>query len=178
MIVPRRQFFSLMAGAAALPTLSGAVNAQVYPARPVRIIVGFAAGGASDIQARLIAQWLSERFNQQFVIENQPGAGGTLATEAAVRAPADGYTLLWVTATSATNAALADKPGFDLLRDIAAVAAVNRESNIMVVHPAFPAKSVPDFIAYAKANPGKISMASAGQGNVSHMAGELFKQMT
>jgi tripartite-type tricarboxylate transporter receptor subunit TctC len=144
----------------------------------VRLIVGFAAGGASDIQARLIAQWLSERLNQQFIVENRPGAGGTLATEAAVRAPADGYTLLWITATSVINATLSEKPSFDFLRDIAAVAGVNRESNVMVVHPSFPARTVPEFIAYARANPGRISMASAGNGNVSHLAGELFKQMT
>jgi tripartite-type tricarboxylate transporter receptor subunit TctC len=153
-------------------------GAQAYPARPVRLIVGFAAGGASDIQARLIAQWLSERLNQQFIVENRPGAGGTLATEAAVRAPADGYTLLWITATSVINATLSEKPSFDFLRDIAAVAGVNRESNVMVVHPSFPARTVPEFIAYARANPGRISMASAGNGNVSHLAGELFKQMT
>jgi tripartite-type tricarboxylate transporter receptor subunit TctC len=167
-----------MAGAAALPAVARTAWAQSYPVRPVRIMVGFAAGGASDIQARLIAQWLSARLNQQFLVENRPGAGGTLATEAVVRAPADGTTLLWITATSAINATLADKPSFDFLREIVAVAGVNREPNVMVMHPSFPANTVPEFIAYAKANPGKISMASAGQGNVSHMAGELFKMLT
>jgi len=174
----RRLFLYLLSSAAALPTLTRFAGAQTYPARPVRLLVGFAPGGASDVQARLIAQWLSERLNQQFIVENRPGAGGTLATEAVVRAPADGYTLLWITATSVINATLSEKPSFDFLRDIAAVAGVNRESNVMVVHPSFPARTVPEFIAYAKANPGRISMASAGNGNVSHMAGELFKQMT
>lgn len=178
MTPPRRRVLFLLSGAAAVPALTRLAGAQAYPARPVRLIVGFAAGGASDIQARLIAQWLSERLNQQFIVENRPGAGGTLATEAAVRAPADGYTLLWITATSVINATLSEKPSFDFLRDIAAVAGVNRESNVMVVHPSFPARTVPEFIAYARANPGRISMASAGNGNVSHLAGELFKQMT
>jgi tripartite-type tricarboxylate transporter receptor subunit TctC len=178
MISPRRRLLHLLAGVAALPALSCIARAQTYPVRPVRLIVGFAAGGASDIQARLIGQWLSERLGQQFVIENRPGAGGTLATEAVVRAPADGYTLIWITATSAINATLQEKLNFDFLHDIAAVAAINRESNVMVVHPSFPAKTVPEFIAYAKANPGRINMASAGNGNVSHVAGELFKMMT
>ena len=178
MTYPRRRFLHLLAGAAALPVVSRRAWAQAYPARPVRVMVGFAAGGASDIQARLIAQWLSERLNQQFVVENRPGAGGTLATEAAVRAPPDGYTLIWITATSAINATLYDKLNLDFLRDVAAVAGINREPNVMVVHPAFPARTVPEFIAYAKANPRNINMASAGNGNVSHVAGELFKQMT
>jgi tripartite-type tricarboxylate transporter receptor subunit TctC len=178
MTPPRRRVLFLLSGAAAVPALTHLAGAQAYPARPVRLIVGFAAGGASDIQARLIAQWLSARLNQQFIVENRPGAGGTLASEAVARAPADGYTLLWITATSVINATLSEKPSFDFLRDIAAVAGVNRESNVMVVHPSFPARTVPEFIAYAKTNPGRISMASAGNGNVSHLAGELFKQMT
>jgi tripartite-type tricarboxylate transporter receptor subunit TctC len=143
MISPRRRFLHLLAGVAALPALSCIARAQTYPVRPVRLIVGFAAGGASDIQARLIGQWLSERLGQQFVIENRPGAGGTLATEAVVRAPADGYTLIWITATSAINATLQEKLNFDFLHDIAAVAAINRESNVMVVHPRFRLRPCP-----------------------------------
>ena len=174
----RRQFLHLAAGAAALPAVSRIAWAQTYPARPVRLIVGFAPGGANDILARLIGQWLSERLGQPFVIENRPGAGSNIGTEAVVRAPADGYTLLLVGAAHAINATLYDKLNFNFLRDIAPVASIIREANVMVVNPSVPAKTVPEFIAYAKANPGKINMASAGIGAGSHMAGELFKMMT
>ena len=152
--------------------------AQAYPSRPVRIIVGFAAGGATDIVARLIGQWLSERLGQQFVIENRPGAGSNIATEAVVRAPPDGYTLLLVSPANAINATLYDKLNFNFIRDIAPVAGIIRVPIVMVVNPSFPAKTVPEFIAYAKANPGKINMASAGNGTAHHVAGELFKMMT
>jgi tripartite-type tricarboxylate transporter receptor subunit TctC len=149
----------------------------VYPARPVRLIVTVAAGSSPDIIARLIGQWLSERLGQQFVIENRPGAGGNIGTEAVVRAPADGYTLLLCGIMNATNAALYDKLNFDFIRDIAPVASVLRGPSVLVVHPSVPAKSVPEFIAYAKANPGKVYLASAGNGTGSHIAGELFKMM-
>ena len=158
MKLPRRKFLHLAAGAAALPALSRIARAQAYPTRPVRLIVGFAPGGVFDIVARLMGQGLSERLNQQFVIENRPGAGGNIATEAVVHAPPDGYTLLLVGLSSAINATLNQKLNF--IRDIAPVASVSRESNVMVVHPSFPAKSVPEFIAYARANPGKINMVA------------------
>ena len=173
----RRQFLHLAAGAAALPAVSRIAAAQAYPTRPVRIIVGFAPGGAIDIVARLIGQWLSERLGQPFVIENRPGAGSNIGTEAVVRAPADGYTLLLVGAANAINATLYDKLNFNFIRDIAPVAA-RPIPNVMVVNPSVPAKTVPEFIAYAKANPGKINMASAGNGTTPHVAGELFKMMT
>jgi len=153
-------------------------RAQAYPTRPVRIIVGFAPAGGTDIMARLIAQWLSERLGQQFVIENRPGAGTNIGTEAAVRAPADGYTLLVATSVNAINATLYNKLNFNFIRDIAPVAGISRESHVMVVNPLVPTKTVPEFIAYAKANSGKISMASAGIGSGSHITGELFKMMT
>jgi tripartite-type tricarboxylate transporter receptor subunit TctC len=172
---PRRQFLHLAAGAAALPTFSRSARAQAYPARPVRIIVAAAAGGAADIQARLFGQWLSDRLGQQFIIDNRPGAGNNIGTEAVVRAPADGYTLLLAQTANAISAALYDKLNFNFIRDIAPVASMVRVANIMEVHPSFPAKTVPEFIAYAKANPGKINMASAGSGNPTHLAGELFK---
>jgi tripartite-type tricarboxylate transporter receptor subunit TctC len=178
MKLPRRQFLHLAAGAAALPALSRIARAQAYPTRPVRIIVGFAPGGATDIMARLIGQWLSERLDQQFVIENRPGAGGNLGTEAVVRAPADGYTLLVVTAVNAINATLYEKLSFNFIRDVAPVAGIHREPNVMKVNPSVPVKTVPEFIAYAKANPGKINMASGGIGAPSHVSGELFKMMT
>ena len=178
MQLPRRQFLHLAAGAAALPAISRFAWAQTYPARPVRIIVGFAAGGAFDIAARLIGQWLSERLGQQFIIENRPGAGGNLGTEVVVRAPPDGYTLLLVGPPNAINATLYDKLNFNFLRDIAPVASISRDPSVMEVYPSFPAKTVPEFIAYAKANPGKINMASAGIGSAGHVAGELFKMMT
>ena len=174
----RRHFLHLAAGAAALPAVSSFAWAQTYPSRPVRIVVGFAPGGANDILARLIGQWLSERLGQPFVIENRPGAASNIATEAVVRAPADGYTLLLVGAPQVINATLYDKLNYDFLRDIAPVASISREANVMVVNPSVPAKTVPEFIAYAKANPGKINMAAAGTGAGSHMAGELFKMMT
>ena len=157
--------------------MSRFARAQTYPTRPVRIIVGFPASGGTDITARLMGQWLSERLGQQFVIENRTGAGTTLGTEAVVRAPADGYTLLLVGSFNATNATLYDKLNFNLIRDIAPIAGVFRGALVMLVHPSVPARSVPEFIAYAKANPGKISMASAGIGSTSHLAGELFKAM-
>jgi len=174
----RRQFLHLAAGAAALPALSRNGWAQAYPSRPVRIVVGFAPGGANDILARLIGQWLSERLGQAFVIENRPGAATNIATEAVVRAPADGYTLLLVGAPHVINATLYDKLNYNFLRDIAPVASISREASVMVVNTLVAAKTVPEFIAYAKANPGKINMAAAGSGAGSHMAGELFKMMT
>jgi tripartite-type tricarboxylate transporter receptor subunit TctC len=160
-----------------LPALSRVANAQAYPARPVRMLVGFAAGGAPDIAARLVAQWLSERLGQQFIIENRPGAGGNIATEAVVDAPADGYTLLMAGLQNAVNTTLYQHLKYDFARDMAPVVGVSRENYGMEVHPSFPAKTVPDFIAYAKANPGKLNMASAGNGTGPHMAGELFKIM-
>jgi tripartite-type tricarboxylate transporter receptor subunit TctC len=178
MTLPRRTFLHLAAGAAALPVVARIAMAQTYPSRPVRIIVGFAAAGASDIAARLIAQWLTERMGQQFVIENRPGAGGNIATEAVVRAAPDGYTLLLVGPPNAINATLYTKLNFNFLRDIAPVASINREPSVVQVTPALPAHSVAEFIAYAKANPGKISHASAGAGTAGHVAGEMFKMMT
>ena len=174
----RRQFLLLAAGAAALPAVSRFAWAQAYPSRPVRIIVGQAAGSGSDIAARLLGQRLSERLGQPFVVENRPGAAGNLATEAVVRAPPDGYTLLLSNVANAINATLYDKLSFVFLRDIAPVASIFHVPQVMVVHPSVPAKTVPEFIAYAKANPGKVNMASAGIGSVHHVAGELFKFMT
>ena len=176
MKLPRRQFLHLAAGAAALARVSRAcAGAQAYPARPVRVIVGFPAGGPTDIAARLIGQWLSERLGQQFVIDNRPGAGSNIAVETAVRAPPDGYTLLIVGATNAVNATLYDKLNFNFIRDIAPVAGIIRVPLVMEVHPSVPAKTVPEFIAYAKANPGKINMASAGNGTTLHVSGELSR---
>jgi tripartite-type tricarboxylate transporter receptor subunit TctC len=177
MKLPRRNFLHLAAGAGALTAVSRFAWAQAYPTRPVRLIVPFAPGGAFDIMARLIGQWLSERFGQQFVIENRPGAGGNIGTEAAVRAPADGYTLLLVGATQAINATLYDKLSFNFIRDIAPVAPIIRLANVLDVNLSVPAKTVPEFIAYAKANPGKINMASVGTGSTPHVTGELFKMM-
>jgi len=174
----RRQFLHLAAGAAALPALSRIARAQVYPTRPVRVIVPFAPAGTTDIVARLMGQWLSERLGRAFVIENRPGAGTNIGTEVVVRAPPDGYTLLTVGAPAAINATLYDKLNFNFIRDIAPVAAIIREPLVMVVNPSVPAKTVPEFIAYAKANPGKLNMASPGNGSSSHVAGELFKMMT
>jgi tripartite-type tricarboxylate transporter receptor subunit TctC len=178
MRLPRRQFLRLAAGAAALPAVSRIARAQSYPSRPVRIIVGFAAGGSADIVARLIGPWLSERLGQSFIIENRTGAGGNIATEAVVRAPPDGYTLLLVNPANAINATLYDKLNFSFIRDIEPVAGIIRMPNVMVVNPSVPAKTRPEFIAYAKANPGKINMASAGNGTAIHVSGELFKMMT
>ena len=177
MKLPRRKFLHLAAGAAALPAVSRVARAQAYPTRPVRIIVPFAPAGSADIVARLIGQWLSERLGQPFVIENRPGAGTNIGTEAVVRAPADGYTLLLVGSSSAINATLYDKLTFNFIRDIAPVASIIRQPNVMLVNPSVPAKTVPEFIAYAKADPGKINMASAGNGSSSHVFGELFKMM-
>jgi tripartite-type tricarboxylate transporter receptor subunit TctC len=177
MKLPRRQFLHLAAGAAALPALSRVAWAQAYPSRPVRLIAGFAPGGGVDIVARLIGQWLSERLGQQFIIENRPGAGTNIATEAVVRAPADGYTLLLVNPANAINATLYDNLSFNFIRDVAPVAGIMVVPNVMVVHPSVPAKTVPEFIAYAKANLGKINMGSGGIGGPSHVAGELFKMM-
>jgi tripartite-type tricarboxylate transporter receptor subunit TctC len=177
MKLPRRNFLHLAAGAAALPAVSRFAWAQGYPARPVRIIVGFAPGGANDILARLIGQWLSERLGQPFVIENRPGGGSNSATEAVVRAPADGYTLLLVGPPQAINTTLYEKLNFNFLRDIAPVAGIIRAPNVMEVNPSVPANTVSEFIAYAKANPGRVNMASAGNGTGPHLAGELFKMM-
>jgi len=173
----RRQFLHLAAAAAALPAVSRIAWAQTYPSRPVRIIVGFAPAGGTDIVARLIGQWLSERLGQQFVIENRPGGSGNVGVEAVVRAPADGYTLLLCGTPNATNAALYDKLNFDFTHDIAPVASIVRVPYVMEVHPSVPAKSLPEFIAYAKANPRKLNIASPGNGTGSHLAGELFKMM-
>ena len=173
----RRQFLHLASGAVALPALSRIASAQTYPTRPVRWVVGFAAGQAIDILARLIAQSLSERFGQQFIVENRPGGGGNIATEAVVRAPPDGYTLLAVGSNNMINATLYEKLNFDFIRDIALVASIYRVPQVMEVNPSFPAKTLPELIAYAKANPGKINFASAGNGSVAHVTAELFKMM-
>ncbi len=177
MKLPRRNFLHLVAGAAALPAISRAARAQAYPSRPVRLIVPLAPAGASDITARLIGQWLSERLGQQFVIDNRPGGGGNVGTEAAVRAPADGYTLLLVGGLNAVNATFYDKLNYNFIRDIAPVASIIRTPFAMVVIPTVPAKTVPEFIAYAKTSPGKINYASAGTGTSTHLTGELFKMM-
>jgi tripartite-type tricarboxylate transporter receptor subunit TctC len=177
MKLPRRQFLHLAAGAAALPVVSRVARAQAYPERPVRIIVPAAPAGPTDILARLMGQWLSERLGQQFIIENRTGAGGNVGTEAGVRASPDGYTLLMVSSLNTINATLYEKLSFNFIRDIAPVASVIRYPSVMVVNPSVPAKSVPEFIAYAKANPGKINMASGGTGTPPHLAGELFKMM-
>jgi tripartite-type tricarboxylate transporter receptor subunit TctC len=174
----RRQFLHLAAGAAALPAVSHVASAQTYPSRPVRIIVGFAAGGGNDVLARLIGQWLSERLSQQFVVENRPGAGGNIATEVVVRAPADGYTLLLISSSYTRNTTLYDNLNFIFHRDIAPVASIMRVPNILDVNPSVPVKTVPEFIAYAKTNPGKLSMGSGGIGSSQHLAGELFKAVT
>ena len=165
------------AAAAAVPAVSRSASAQNYPAKPVRIVVGFTPGSAGDIHARLIGQWLLERLGQPFIVENRGGAGGTLATEAVVRSPPDGYTLLICASPDAITATLYEKLNYNFIRDIAPVASISSAPLILVVHPAFPANTVPEFIAYAKANPGKVSFASAGIGSVVHMAGELFKVM-
>ena len=177
MKLPRRQFLHLAAGAAALPVASRVAWAQSYPTRSVRWIVPFPPGGGTDIVARLIGQWLSGRLGQPFVIENRPGAGTNIGTEAVVRATPDGYTLLLVASVNAINATLYDKLSFNFIRDIAPVASIIRQPLIMLVNPSVPAKTVPEFITYAKANPGKINMASAGNGTSQHVAGELFKIM-
>ena len=173
----RRQFLHLAAGATTLPAVCRIARAQIYPTRPVRIIVGFPAGGVTDITARVTGQGLSERLGQQFVIENRPGAATNIATEAVIRAPADGYTLLLANATNAINATLYERLNFDFIRDVVPIASIVETPFVMVVNPSFSAKTVPEFIEYAKANPGKLSMASAGSGSAPHVAGELFKMM-
>jgi tripartite-type tricarboxylate transporter receptor subunit TctC len=177
MKLPRRQFLHLAAGAATLPAASRLARAQTYPTRPVRIIVGFPPAGGFDILARLMGQWLSERLDQPFVIENRPGAGSNIGTEAVVRAPADGHTLLLVGAPNSINATLYEKLPFNFIRDIAPVASISREACAMVVHPSVPAKDVPELISYAKANPGKLNFVSGGKGSMQHVSGELFKMM-
>jgi tripartite-type tricarboxylate transporter receptor subunit TctC len=175
---PRRTFLHLAAGAAVLPAISRLAWAQSYPARPVRIMVGFPAGGTTDIGARIIAQALSERLGQQFIVENRPGAGTHMATEAVARAPADGYTLLMATGSNAINATLYERLNYNFLRDIVPVVSIIRSPFVLELHPAVPVKTVPELIAYAKANSGKINMASFGTGTSSHLTGELFKMMT
>jgi tripartite-type tricarboxylate transporter receptor subunit TctC len=177
MKLPRRHFLQLAAGVSALPLLPRIATAQTYPSRPVRWIVGFAPGGGNDIVARLMGQWLSERTGQAFIIENRPGAGTNIATEVVVHAPPDGYTLLLVGLPNASNASLYERLSFNFIRDITPAAGIARSPQVMVVHPSVPAKTVPEFIAYAKANPGKVNMGSAGTGSVTHLAGELFKMM-
>jgi tripartite-type tricarboxylate transporter receptor subunit TctC len=177
MTLPRRQFLHLATGAVALSAISSRAQAQAYPTRPVRIIVGFPAGGPTDIVARVIAQWLSERLGQEFLVENRPGAAGNIGTEAALRAPPDGYTLLQVTSSNAVNVTFYEKLNFNFMSDIAPVAGIVRVPFVMEINPSIPGKSVPEFIAYAKANPGKINMASGGIGTSIHIAGELFKMM-
>jgi tripartite-type tricarboxylate transporter receptor subunit TctC len=178
MKIQRRRFLHLTAGFAALPAVPRIAQAQAYPTRPIRWIVASAAGGTPDITARFMGQWLSERLGQPVIIENRPGAGTNIGTEAAVRAPADGYTLLLVQSNQVINATLYDKLNFNLIRDIAPVAGISRAGFVMEVNPSFPARAVPEFIAYAKANPGKINFASAGIGGMIHVSGELFKLMT
>jgi len=174
----RRRFLHLAAAAAALPSVSRMATAQTYPTRPVRLIIGYPPGGSADITARLLGQWLSERLGQPFVIESRPGASTNIATEAVARAPPDGYTLLLVAPANAINATLYEKLNFNFISDIAPVAGIIRFPNVMVVNPLVPAKTVPEFIAYAKANPGRLNMASSGNGSTIHVSGELFKMMT
>jgi len=177
MKILRREFLQLAAGTALLPAATRAVLGQAYPARPVRLMVGFAAGQAIDILARLVGQWLSDRLGQQFVVENRPGAGGNIAAEAVVRAPADGYTLLVIGANNAINATLYDNLAFNVIRDLVPVAGIYRVPQVMEVNPAFPANTVSEFIAHAKANPRTLNFASAGVGSVAHVSGELFKML-
>jgi tripartite-type tricarboxylate transporter receptor subunit TctC len=178
MQLPRRTFLHLGTGAAALPAMSRFAWAQTYPIRPVRIIVGFAAGSTSDIIARLMGQWLSERLGQQFIVENRSGAGSNIATEAVVKALPDGYTTLLITPSNAINATLYEKLTYNFVRDIALVASLYRVAQVMEVTPSVPARTVPEFITYAKSNPGKINFASGGNGTVTHVSGELFKMMS
>ncbi|HLQ91126.1 MAG TPA: tripartite tricarboxylate transporter substrate binding protein [Xanthobacteraceae bacterium] len=177
MNVPRRQFLQLTAGAAALPAFARDALAQSYPSRPVRWIVGFAPGGGNDIVARLMGQWLSERLGQPFIVDNRPGGGANIATEAVVNAAPDGYTLLMAGIPNATNAALYPNLKFNFMREIMPVVGILRIPNVMVVHPSFPARTLPEFLSFAKANPGKINMASPGTGSGGHLSGELFKLM-
>jgi tripartite-type tricarboxylate transporter receptor subunit TctC len=178
MKLPRRRFLHLATGAATLPALSRVARSQTYPSRPVRIIVGLPPAAAADIIARLVGQWLSERLGQQFVIENRPGAGSNIGTEIVVRAPPDGYTLLLAVTANTVNATLYEKLSFNFIRDIVPVASIVATTYVMVVNPSVPATTVPEFIAYAKANPGKINVASTGSGSGTHVFSELFKMMT
>jgi tripartite-type tricarboxylate transporter receptor subunit TctC len=171
----RREFIALLGGAAVLPVVSQMATAQAYPSRPVHLMVGFAAGGGYDIVARLIGQWLSERLGQPFVIENRPGAGTNIATEAVVRARPDGYTLLLIGSTNAINATFYQKLNFNFIGDIAPVSSITQQPQAMLASPSFPAKTIPELIEHAKANPGKVTMSSPGVGSISHLAGELFK---
>jgi len=175
---PRRKLLHLAAGAAVLPVLSGLAKAQAYPSRPIRLIIGYTPGGSADLTARLMGQWLSERLGQSFVVENRPGGGTNIATEAVVRAPPDGYTFLLAAPANAINATLYEKLNFNFLRDSEPVAGIIRFPNVVVVNPSVPVKSIPELIAYAKANPGKLNMASSGNGSTIHMSGELFKMLT
>jgi tripartite-type tricarboxylate transporter receptor subunit TctC len=175
---PRRRFLGLAAGAAVLPAVSRIAWAQTYPTRPVRIVVGFAPGGARDISARLMGQWLSERLGQQFIIENRPGASGNIGTEAVVRAPPDGHTLLLIATGDTINATLYEKLNYNFIRDIAPIGSIMRTPFVTLVHPSVSVKTIPDFISYARANPGKISFASSGTGTGLYLAAELFKTMT
>jgi tripartite-type tricarboxylate transporter receptor subunit TctC len=178
MKLSRRSLLHLSAGAVALPALSRRARAQTYPVRPIRLIIGYTPGGSADITARLTGQWLSERLGQSVIVESRPGGGTNIATEAVVRAPPDGYTLLLVAPANAINATLYDKLSFDFLRDIVPVAGIIRFPNVVDVNPSLPVKSIPELIAYAKTNPGKLNMASSGNGSTIHMSGELFKMMT
>jgi tripartite-type tricarboxylate transporter receptor subunit TctC len=178
MKLSRRSLLHLSAGAVALPALSRRARAQTYPARPIRLIIGYTPGGSADITARLTGQWLSERLGQSVIVESRPGGGTNIATEAVVRAPPDGYTLLLVAPANAINATLYDKLNFEFLRDIVPVAGIIRFPNVVDVNPSLPVKSIPELIAYAKTNPGKLNMASSGNGSTIHMSGELFKMMT
>ena len=178
MKLPRRQFLHLAAGAVAVAAVSRIAGAQSYPTRPVHIVVGFPPGQAADISARLLGQWLSERLGQSFVIDNRPGAASTIATEQVVHAPPDGYTLLFVVASNYINATLKTNLPYNFIRDIEPVASTTRSPLVVVVNPSLPVKNIPDLIAYAKAHPGKLNMASGGIGNSTHLAGELFKMMT
>jgi len=177
MRISRRKFLHLSAGVAALPAASPRASANTYPTRPVRILAGFAAGGGVDITARIIGQWLSDRLGRSFITENRPGAGGNIATDLVVNAPPDGYTLLLSTVPNAVNATLYDNLGFDFMRDTAPVAGIIRVAMVVLVHPSVPANTLPEFLSYVKANPGKVNMASAGIGSAPHMAGELFNFM-
>src|SRR5436190_821333 len=177
MTLPRRRLLQLAGATLALPAIARIARAQTYPAKPVRLIIGYTPGGSADLTARLMAQWLTERLGQSFVVESRPGGGTNIATEAVVRAPPDGYTLLLVAPANAINATLYEKLNYDFIRDMAPVAGLNRFPNVMEVNPAVPAKTVPEFIAYAKANPGRINYASSGNGSTIHMSAELFKLM-
>jgi tripartite-type tricarboxylate transporter receptor subunit TctC len=176
-MLPRRRFLQLAASAAALPIISPGARAQSYPSRPVRIVVGFAPGGGADIAGRLVGQWLSDRLGQQFVVENRPGAGANIAMDAVAKSAPDGYTLLLVSPGAAINATLYDKLSYNFIRDFALISGFLRVPNVMVVNPSVPAKTVPEFVAYAKAHPGSVNMASAGSGSSVHVSGELFKMM-